>query len=341
MGHGDGMTGTKEERELLDLESAGKDGGGLKDGGLRKQAMASLFYCGFYVLVSSMMVFSNKALSHTFKFKAMTVLLLLQMVFTAVLLPVARAMGLISFEKFEWDRALKVAPVSIFYSLNAACALMALGEMSVPSYTLVKRLAPLFTISTEYFVLSKSANKGVIASIFTMAIGTIIAFNDDTSSSLLGWSLGFLSCLFQALYLTFVKKSGVQNGLNTWGVLFYHSILSIPLCVIAVTILNEWKTAMEFKLWSQPTFLIVFIGSLSAGFILNYALFLCTEKTSPTSTVVSGHVKAMAQTVIGMFTFGGVDTRLFYMLGTAVNITGGFGYVYSKYKLMCKQVVKN
>ncbi|CAN8063617.1 unnamed protein product [Agarophyton chilense] len=301
---------------------------------VRRTVVVSLSACLFYILVSSAMVFTNKALSYTYGFRTTNVLLFFQMIFTVVLLRFLRSAKFIDFTDFEMSRAKQVAPVSIFYSLNAAVALVALRELSVPSYTLIKRLSPLFTITLEAMLLNKYATRGIILSLLVMASGTVLAANADTSSSSSAWFLGFASCAFQALYLTFVKRSGLDTGMNSFGILYYHSILSIP-CITAIAIgVGEIGPALVYDKWTSPSFLIVFIASLLMGLLLNYALFLCTELTSPTSTVVSGQVKAMGQTVIGVFTFGGVDMNTRYTCGTLLNISGGFMYAYAKLKLL-------
>ncbi|KAI0566128.1 Sugar phosphate transporter [Gracilaria domingensis] len=254
------------------------------------------------------------------------------MIFTVVLLRFLRTAKLIDFADFEISRAKQVAPVSVFYSLNAAVALVALRELSVPSYTLIKRLSPLFTIALEALLLKKYATRSIVLALIVMASGTVLAANADTSSSSFAWLLGFASCAFQALYLTFVKRSGIDTGMNSFGILYYHSILSIP-CISAIAVgVGELGPALTYDKWTSPSFLVIFIASLFMGLLLNYALFLCTELTSPTSTVVSGQVKAMGQTVIGIFTFGGVDMNMRYAGGTLLNISGGFMYAYAKLK---------
>ena len=299
---------------------------------VRRTIITSLSVCTFYILISSSMVFTNKALSYTYNFRTTNVLLFFQMIFTILLLRTLRSFRLIDFVDFEPSRAKQVAPVSLFYSLNAAVALVALRELSVPSYTLIKRLAPLFTISLEALLLGKYATKAICASLLVMATGTVLAARADTTSSNFAWFLGFTSCAFQALYLTFVKRSGIETGMNSFGILYYHSILSLPFISLIVLAVGEISPALNYEHWTSISFIVVFIASLFMGLVLNYALFLCTELTSPTSTVVSGQVKAMGQTVIGMFTFGGVDMNLRYLAGTIINIAGGAMYAYAKLK---------
>lgn len=304
---------------------------------VRRTIAVSLSVCLFYITISSSMVFANKALSYTYAFRTTNVLLFFQMIFTILLLRFLRSANLIDFTDFELSRAKQVAPVSIFYSLNAAVALVALRELSVPSYTLIKRLAPLFTIALEALVLRKYATRAIVFSLFVMGAGTVLAAKADTSSSSFAWFLGFMSCAFQALYLTFVKRTGINTGMNSFAILYYHSILSLPCISLIVIAVGEIRPALSYEHWLKPSFLFLFILSLFMGLLLNYALFLCTELTSPTSTVVSGQVKAMGQTIIGAFTFGGVELNLKYLCGTLLNISGGVLYAFAKLRAISER----
>lgn len=44
-----------------------------------------------------------------------------------------------------------------------------------------------------------------------------------------------------------------------------------------------------------------------------------------------GTLKSVAQTTIGMFTFGGVSFNPYLLTGVAMNLTGGIFYTYAKY----------
>jgi solute carrier family 35 len=301
---------------------------------VRAAVVVSVAVCSFYVIVSASMVFVNKALTYSFGFRSTNSLLLLQMLFTIALLRALRALRVVDFVDFERSKAAQVAPVSLFYSLNAAVALVALRELSVPSYTLIKRLAPLFTLALEFLLLGKRTTGGIAASLFVMTSGTVLAAKSDATSTLPAWMLGVVSCLFQAMYLTYVKRSGADTGMSSVGILYYHSILSLPFIALIILGVGEISAVIAYPHWTSPAFLLILVLSLTMGLLLNYALFLCTELTSPTSTVVSGQVKAMAQTAIGMFTFGGVDMNSRYLLGTLLNISGGFGYAACKYSTL-------
>mmetsp|Transcript_10207 Transcript_10207/g.20588 ORF Transcript_10207/g.20588 Transcript_10207/m.20588 type:complete len:363 (-) Transcript_10207:656-1744(-) len=297
----------------------------------------SILVCSFYVTVSGAMVFLNKALSHEFGFTTTNALLFMQMLWQIALVSLlSHRSGLAEIEPLCWVNARKIAPVSFFYCLNSACALAALRELSVPSYSVIKRLAPLVTLVLESSLLGKRAETGVVVSLLVMAAGTIMVAQADVTGSALGWILGALSNVLQAMYLVYVKKTGAEKGFSSLTILYYHSILSLPFLAILTVALGEVKPLIEFPLWWAPDFLFMLVLCLSMGLLLNYSLFLCTEKTSATSTLVSGQFKAIGQTVIGLFTFGGVQTSPLFDLGLVANILGGFGYAYCKYKSIAK-----
>ncbi|KAA8493034.1 UDP-galactose/UDP-glucose transporter 7 [Porphyridium purpureum] len=316
--------------ELLSNHAGSAEGGGAA--AVRREVLQSLGVCFFYISMSSAMVFTNKALSYNYGFTMTNALLLMQMVFTIALLHFLRDIcGLLSFNRFERDTALRIAPISVFYCLNGAFALVAVRELSVPSYTLVKRLAPMFSITLEFALLGKRSKPRVLVALAVMLSGTLLAARADTRGTILGWSSGLVSCFLQGLYLTLVKKTGAETGLNSFGVLYYHSLISLPILSVLVVLLGEMQPLLNYPQWTDMSFMIVLAWSLFMGVMLNYSLFLATELTSPTSTLVSGQVKAIGQTAIGMFTFGGAERNQAYIIGTLMNIGGGTGYGYSKY----------
>ena len=71
---------------------------------------------------------------------------------------------------------------------------------------------------------------------------------------------------------------------------------------------------------------------ISMGCLLNFLLFLCTVHNSALTTSLTGSLKSICQTIIGMFTFGGIDFNVFTLSGIAVNLSGGLMYTLAKYR---------
>eukprot|EP01124_Arcella_intermedia_P005741 TRINITY_DN13389_c0_g2_i2.p1 TRINITY_DN13389_c0_g2~~TRINITY_DN13389_c0_g2_i2.p1 ORF type:complete len:351 (+),score=55.88 TRINITY_DN13389_c0_g2_i2:8-1060(+) len=320
-----------------DLE--GGDGEDQRIINLNRKAFESLGYAGFYILVSGSMVFANKGIMHYFKFEATNLLLLTQFIFTAVLLGALRRYQVIHIESIPLPRVLKLLPISFFYCANTSVALIALRGLNVAAYSLVKRLAPIMVLILEVPIFKQWGSLRTWIAVFWMVLGTYIAANHDIDNSLNAYFLGLVSCCLQALYLIFVKKSGVETGLDSFTILYYHSLISIPLISVVLLFTDEWSQVVENReLFTDIYFLLNFLLNLSFGALLNYSLFLCTEKTSPVTTMVSGHVKSIAQIIIGLFTFGGVQVTPGFFLGMVMSILGGALYAFDKYEAMKKKL---
>lgn len=56
----------------------------------------------------------------------------------------------------------------------------------------------------------------------------------------------------------------------------------------------------------------------------------CSNNSALTTSVV-GTLKSVAQTTMGMFTFGGVTINAPMLSGVTMNLSGGIVYTYAKY----------
>jgi len=63
-----------------------------------------------------------------------------------------------------------------------------------------------------------------------------------------------------------------------------------------------------------------------------FSTFLCNSLCSALTTSLVGVAKAIFQTVIGYFTFGGVPYHPLNVAGLFLNLCGGFLYTKAKYK---------
>ena len=75
-----------------------------------------------------------------------------------------------------------------------------------------------------------------------------------------------------------------------------------------------------------PTFTLLVISAN----LLTYSQFLCTSVCSALTTSLVGVGKSVVQTLIGFFTFGGVQFHPLNAMGLALNLVGGAIYSYAK-----------
>ena len=141
--------------------------------------------------------------------------------------------------------------------------------------------------------------------------------------------MGLISAVSQSLYLLLVQsRSSELSALET---LHLNSFNTFPFLFVTSIILGEFQDAVVQFHFQNIGFVLTFTFVISMGSLLNYLLFLCTCYNSALTTSVTGTLKSILQTGVGMFVFGGMSFNIWSALGVIMNMSGGILYSYSKY----------
>ena len=152
----------------------------------------------------------------------------------------------------------------------------------------------------------------------------------DLEFDLRVYTYGCLSVVSQALYLLLVQRSSSEY--STVEILHVTSINSLPLMILCCYVTGEYKKALLNFDTGSPGFVLIFVIVISIGCLLNYLLFLCTAMNSALTTSITGVLKSVLQTTIGLFTFGGINMNFFTVLGICTNMSGAVMYAVVKYR---------
>ncbi|XP_033748670.1 UDP-galactose/UDP-glucose transporter 7-like isoform X2 [Pecten maximus] len=286
----------------------------------------------FYGTCSVSMAFINKTLMTTFDFDYPVFIMVMQMIFTICLLELLSILHLIHLPRYTLQRGKMFFLPALFYGVNSILGLNALGHMNVAMYGVLKRCVPLATMFLSVLILKKGyPSRVTITSVLLITGGCVIASYGDLKFNLYAYTCGALSNLTHSLYLLLVQKV-TEKDLTTVETLQLNSFNTLPFLTAYSVFSGEINEVMQYKQAKNVAFIVLFFATISIGCMLNYSLFLCTSLTSALTTSVVGGVKALMQTVFGMFTFGGISHNLATYLGITVNMSGSIMYLYGKYK---------
>jgi len=182
----------------------------------------------------------------------------------------------------------------------------------------------------EYMLLTVRSSRPVQASVYLMVIGALIAAYYDFDFSFVGYVLVALNCFFTAAYLLAIAKFGKQ-GLNTFGLMYYNNIQSLPLVVLLCYFNGDFDLLATYKYRYDAGFWICFLFQSALAFLLNYSIFLCTNINSALATSVTGQIKNIATTAVGYFSFGDVTYNVWNVVGLAVGVVASTWYSWLKY----------
>eukprot|EP01119_Soliformovum_irregulare_P002599 TRINITY_DN12848_c0_g1_i1.p1 TRINITY_DN12848_c0_g1~~TRINITY_DN12848_c0_g1_i1.p1 ORF type:complete len:318 (+),score=65.01 TRINITY_DN12848_c0_g1_i1:50-1003(+) len=285
----------------------------------------------FYVIISIATTFFNKAVLSIWNFKFASTILLLQHIFTLIILEGLKLFGFISYPRPELSKCKELLPVSLLYSLNVGVALSALKSLNIPMYGVMKRLTTLFTLIGEFLILGKKSSPQLQQSTLVIVAGALIAGSGDITFDLLGYILATGSCIAQTAYLIYVAKTGIESGMSSVELLFYNSLLAIPFVFGAGLLFGEYPKVLVYPDLFDLSFQGCLLGNLVLGICLNYSLFLCTTLNSALTTTIMGHVKNGLSVLLSLFLLGGVTLTQQNIVGLTINLTGGIWYSAIKY----------
>jgi len=292
-----------------------------------------------YGVTSISITFFNKAVFAVYDFNASNFLTLGQIVFSLLFLVIMKRYKMLDFEDFNYSTAKALFSLNASFIGMVVTGLAALIYVNVPMYSALRRLTTFIVIAGQYLLLRKTVSQNELLAVIAMVVGAIIAGWGDLTFDPYGYFLTALNCVVTALYLVLIAKKSQETGLQTFGLMYYNNILSLPVMIV-ITLLTEWKILSNYTGWWNLGFQICFLMSSVQAFLLNYFMFLCSTVNSPLTTSITGQLKSILQTVFGLFAFNGVVLTPALSLGLFASTLGGVWYGVVKYNEQMDKIKK-
>mmetsp|Transcript_12495 Transcript_12495/g.20372 ORF Transcript_12495/g.20372 Transcript_12495/m.20372 type:complete len:331 (-) Transcript_12495:465-1457(-) len=317
--------------------SSAPPNGSLEEGRLaaaqakRYSTSTCIFAAVFYGFTSISITFFNKATLSVWDFNFSNIMTMGQMVFSIFVLWFLKAFGMISYPSFSWSTSKALIPLTFSFVSMVVTGLAALRLVNIAMFSVLRRGTTLLVMVAEYYMMGKVAPWNVRLSVVLMIAGAVVAAIWDLTFDLVGYVLTLINCAVTALYLVHVSKIGKTTGLNTFALLYYTNVLSLPFMIIVCIATGEAGAVISYPHLHNPWFQFCFLMSAVQAVLLNYSIFYCTNINSALTTSVVGHLKNILTTVLGLFAFGDVPLNTLNVIGLAISTYGGTWYAYLKY----------
>jgi GDP-fucose transporter C1 len=271
----------------------------------------------FFMVTSIMAVVLNKALFSSYKFPCPLLATSIQFGVACVILVGLYLAGLqwpsvqvLKSLSFDVKVATSVLPVSLTFLGMVCLSNWFLMSVGVGFYAIGKSLAIPFSVVLSYVLLRAPSAPTTVLACFVISAGVFLSSYFDTELNLSGLLLGALSSLFTAGYQIAVKRGLQELEGDQWKLSLYNSIWVVVLLtpiaifsgegVVAARALNLGANFAELN-WMLIGAL-VFSGIV--GFLIGQATYMSIHYTSALAHHVSGAVKSVLQTAIGIALWG-------------------------------------
>ncbi len=333
-------------------------------------------------MVSISITFFNKILLSRYNFNFPALLLLLQHLLTIALLQCAKTVNLVTYNKVDLTKMKEVIAIigNVIAVVVANCTIIFIEcwicvvrfSQFEHSYVFgVKTLCDAVLYDWRIIVPQEEIIHQVAAVSYVdrlwCSVGRSVmdeldrSFNSfegagDLTFGFAGYLFALMSTLVQAAYLLYVAKSGAEKGLNTFGLLFYNSLLAIPFVVVVIFISNEmyevqnylYTWTLDFQVCMPDTasllryYSALFVGEFAVGhsaqlfdIFVYYSEFSTHHNDSWYASyfdlMLLGNLKNLLSVVLGLLFLDPPPTTMINMLGLTLNAAGGVWYSVIKY----------
>lgn len=100
-----------------------------------------------------------------------------------------KAIRVVHFPDLTRSVPRRIFPIPAFYMLNLLTSLGATQNLSIPMFTVLRRLGIVMTLALEYVLLSIRPTRLVMFAVAQIILGSTIAAYEDLSFSLIGYLL--------------------------------------------------------------------------------------------------------------------------------------------------------
>nr|XP_004656578.2 UDP-N-acetylglucosamine/UDP-glucose/GDP-mannose transporter [Jaculus jaculus] len=294
--------------------------------GAEPSRLARLLSALFYGTCSFLLVLVNKALLTTYGFPSPLVLGIGQMAATVMILYVSKLNKIIHFPDFDKKIPIKLFPLPLLYVGNHISGLSSTRKLSLPMFTVLRKFTIPLTLLLEAIILGRKYSLTIVASVFTIVLGAVVAAGSDLTFNLEGYILVFLNDIFTAANGVYTKQKMDPKELGKYGVLFYNACFMILPTLTVSVCTGDLQQATEFNQWKDILFIIQFLLSCFLGFLLMYSTVLCSYYNSALTTAVVGAIKNVSVAYIGMLVGGDYIFSLLNFVGLNICMAGGLRY---------------
>ncbi|KAH9401644.1 hypothetical protein TYRP_017043 [Tyrophagus putrescentiae] len=243
-----------------------------------------------------------------------------QMATTIVLLQFGKTLKLIDVPQMSFKRIRKLQPLPLLYAGNLVTTLGSTKVLSLPMFSVLRRLAILFILIAEFFVLKIKPSLTVQCTVVLMIAGAFIAACNDLAFDLTGYAYVLVNNLFAASYTVYI---GAYE-------LLYNNALLMFLPVVGVSLLvDSWRSCFaDFSGWSSVDFVATFAFACLAGFLMVWSTVLCTAYNSALTTAILGTLRSILVTYLGMYISSDYAFSVVNFIGLNVSMVGSLVYCY-------------
>ncbi|CAG9090533.1 unnamed protein product [Plutella xylostella] len=236
------------------------------------------------------------------------------------------------------DTFLKIAPVSILFTVMIASNNLCLKYVGVSFYYIGRSLTTVFNVALSWLLLKQVTSKRCILCCAFIILGFFLGVDQESllgSFSLVGTIYGVIGSLTLSLYSIYTKRALPFVNQEVWLLSYYNNAYSIILFIPFIILNGEYTAIWNYSHFDSTMFWVQMVTGGICGFAIGYFTSLQIQVTSPLTHNISGTAKACAQTVIATQWYSESKSVLWWSSNIMVLLSSA---LYARFKQVEMQV---
>jgi len=265
-----------------------------------ESAGGGLWFAALYCVASISLQVTNKTLFASWGVPAVFAISLSQAIAAVSVLSLCSVFDVYRMPPLDLPTLLRMAPLAFFALATAVSGMIGLRLLSLPAYLSVRRLATPTALLCEWAVWGRVPSTPSVAALAMLTLGSVVAFASDSTLSLAGLAATMAANLATVASSFVVKTAANRNKASVIDLLFYNSLIGAPFLLFLTVASGELPLISAFPRLCHASFHAELAATIALALLYQLSLFACTARNTPLVTSVSGSIKDMATSLVGM-----------------------------------------
>lgn len=295
--------------------------------------LAGVAYCG----ASVSMVLTNKIAMSAFG--SPKGLMLLQCSLCLGLVSLCFSCGVAKRQPLNLAIVRRWMPVNLVFISMLWTSFVAFKYLTVPTITVLKNMANLFTIVGDYVFFGRTYSPGIWAVLALTALSAVASGLTDLEFSAIGYFWQMVNCMFTAAYSLYLRrvmddvKQVTEDGqpLNEMSMVLLNNGLSVPLLFLTLVCSGELGSFLNEPQLRNPAFLVPAFMSGLVSFGISFASLWFLSTTTPTTYSLVGSLNKLPIALLSLYLFKDRNSSNPRNLASvAIGLAAGVVFVWTK-----------
>lgn len=298
----------------------------------------ALSACAVYACVSVMLSFITKALFSVYGFQFPFFVMSLQLTFALAITSMFKVFPQYAptpMPPFSVKTLKEAVPQSALFVLNVIVSFQGMARVNIPLFLCLRRTTLAFVMLGEVVILGNSFKFSTKSFVGLIVCGAIVAGWDslmDAAAEATPEAFAYVvvNNLCTALFLNLSKQFQNQHNIRAFGLVFYQSIVGLPIAVMACFWFGEPAKVAAFDKWGDAGFQLWLFCSAIMGLAIVYSILWANALNSPVTIGVTGACKDVAASLLSLLLFQGFNATFYTTIGLGLSFMGTLCYSVEK-----------